>query len=301
MGLGQSAADVRIALTLDSIILPDEYRRIVNPSEQFKPGDPAWYMFEACASLPATTRIDTPAAAVMWSQGSDLQLKNLSIINTLLDGVDGSTHQAVALRCDGDRTQLENVRLIGRQDTFFVNAGERATPFNKLGAYATDRATRVLVQDSHIEGDTDYVFGRANAVFERCVFHTVSTRKSDDGVVFAPDTLPGNPFGFLVVDSRLTGDTGFAGRGMLRLGRSWDQGAGVSGYLPGSSPNGQLLLRNSFIDDSYGTQSPWGAAATTRRPHAGNANRDRVLDDARFNRLWEYGNYGPGSAQATNR
>ncbi len=128
--------------------------------------------------------IGTNCAAVFWSQSHDLQLVNLTIANSLLDTVDGGTHQGVALRTDGDRIQLQNVRLLGRQDTLYLNVS------NRHNDALTDRINRVYVQDSYIEGDVDYVFGRANVVFDGVHFHTVSSRQSPEAYVLAPNTLP---------------------------------------------------------------------------------------------------------------
>ncbi|MEN3110545.1 putative acyl-CoA thioester hydrolase [Uliginosibacterium paludis] len=293
-GSGQAEA-VKIQLTLDARTKPAVYVAAVNPAGQFKAGDPAWTMYNTCATLPADKVIDTPCAAVMWSQSVDFQLANLSVINTLLDTVDAETHQAVALRIDGDRSQLENVRLISRQDTFLINVGEAPTAANKLGTYPTDRIARAYVRNSYVEGDIDFVFGRANAVFDGCEFRAVSTRKNDRAVIFAPDTVPASSLGFLVINSRITGDKGFEGSGKVYLGRSWDQGAGGTGYLVGQSPNGQIVIRDSYIDSSIKAATPWDQAATTNRPHKGNIAPDRNLDDPALNRLWEYNNYGPGA------
>lgn len=287
--------EVKIQLALDARIRPEAYSAAVNPRGQFKAGDPAWTMYDTCATLPADKVIDTPCSAVMWAQAEGFQLANLSVINTLLDTVDAETHQAVALRIDGDRNQLENVRLISRQDTFLINAGEAPTASNKLGAYPTDRIARAYVRNSYVEGDIDFVFGRANAVFDGCEFRAVSTRKADRAVIFAPDTVPASSLGFLVINSRITGDKGFEGSGKVYLGRSWDQGAGGTGYLIGKSPNGQIVIRDSYIDASIKLDAPWDQAATTNRPHKGNIAPGRDLDDPAFNRLWEFNNYGPGA------
>ncbi|WP_239591307.1 pectinesterase family protein [Candidatus Dactylopiibacterium carminicum] len=221
-------------------------------------------------------------------------MKNLTVTNTLLDTIKDEGHQAVALRTDGDRTQLENVRLIGRQDTFLVNVGEAPTPTNKVGTYPLDKIARAHIKDSYIEGDVDFVFGRANAVFDNCEFHVVSSRRSVPAIVFAPDTVPASSLGFLVINSRITGDAGHQALKKSKLGRSWDQGAGGTGYLVGQSPNGQLLIRDSYIDASFDVDAPWDKAATTGRPHKGNIAAERKLDDPAYNRLWEFGNYGPG-------
>ncbi|AOR63282.1 pectinesterase PemB [Pectobacterium wasabiae] len=282
-GAGKQPDDVVIQLTLDSMFSPATYRETVNPHGEYQPGDPAWYMYDLCASKQNAT-IDTICAAVVWSQSDNFQIKNLTVVNSLLDSVDGRAHQAVALRTDGDKMQLERVRLIGRQDTFFVNTS------NLRNEYVTDRYSRAYIKDSYIEGDVDYVFGRATAVFDRVHFHTVSSREAKDIHVFAPDSIPWTQYGFLAVSCRFTGDEGFNGERKAKLGRAWDQGARQTGYQPGQTANGQLVIRDSTIDASYDREQPWGAAATTARPFAGNADSARNLDDVHFNRLWEYNN-----------
>ncbi|MGI8466484.1 pectinesterase PemB [Pectobacterium punjabense] len=282
-GTGEQPSDVVIQLALDSMFSPATYRETVNSQGEYQPGDPAWYMYDLCASKQNAT-IDTICAAVVWSQSDNFQMKNLTVVNALLDSVDGRAHQAVALRTDGDKIQLERVRLIGRQDTFFVNTS------NLRNEYVIDRYSRAYIKDSYIEGDVDYVFGRATAVFEHVHFHTVSSRGAKDIHVFAPDSMPWTQYGFLAVSCRFTGDEGFNGERKAKLGRAWDQGARQTGYQPGQTANGQLVVRDSTIDASYDREQPWGAAATTARPFAGNADSIRNLDDVHFNRLWEYNN-----------
>lgn len=283
-GAGGSPEEVRIELAIDSQFSIARYRQRVNSQQQYREGDPAWYQYALCAGRTSKT-IGTNCAAVVWSQSADFQLLNLSVANSLLDTVDGGTHQGVALRTDGDRVQLENVRLLGRQDTLYVNTS------NRRNEAVTDRISRVYVKDSYVEGDVDYVFGRANAVFDNVHFHTVSTRRSPEAYVLAPNTLPDNPYGFLVKNSRFTGDGGYQGSFKAKLGRAWDQGAGKTGYLAGKTANGQVLIVNSTIDQSYDRLSPWGAAATTARPFRGNTAAERQLDDVAFNRLWEFNNH----------
>lgn len=283
-GAGDSPEEVRIELAIDSQFSIARYSQRVNSQQQYREGDPAWYQYALCAGRTSKT-IGTNCAAVVWSQSADFQLLNLSVANSLLDTVDGGTHQGVALRTDGDRVQLENVRLLGRQDTLYVNTS------NRRNEAVTDRISRVYVKDSYVEGDVDYVFGRANAVFDNVHFHTVSTRRSPEAYVLAPNTLPDNPYGFLVKNSRFTGDGGYQGSFKAKLGRAWDQGAGKTGYLAGKTANGQVLIVNSTIDQSYDRLSPWGAAATTARPFRGNTAAERQLDDVAFNRLWEFNNH----------
>jgi pectinesterase len=280
-GSGSRPEQVSIELSLDATMTPAAYAAAVNPAGQYTEGDPAWAMYNSCAGK--TTATVGSCAAVLWSQSAGFQLSNLTVRNTLLDSVDSGTHQAVAVRTDGDRAQLEHVRLISRQDTAYFNTADIAT----IG--------RVYVRDSYIEGDTDFVYGRADAVFERCSFNLVSSRKPANGVIFAPSTDPAWRYGFLVLDSRITADAGYQAAPTGHLGRAWDAGAGATGYLPGSSPNGQLLIRNSYLGAGFDPVAPWAPAATTARPFLADISPARTLDNPAYNRLWEYRNHGPSA------
>jgi pectin methylesterase-like acyl-CoA thioesterase len=59
--------------------------------------------------------------------------------------------QALALHVTGDRAVFRNVRLLGNQDTIYAAGGKRQ-----------------YFADCYIEGNVDFIFGDANAVFERC-------------------------------------------------------------------------------------------------------------------------------------
>jgi pectinesterase len=275
------ASGVRLEFTIDATVTPAAWAAQVNPDGRYAEGDPAWPMYESCATK--TTATAGLCATVVWAQSTDLQLKGLTITNTLLDTVDRGTHQALALRTDADRTQLEDMRLIGRQDTFLANADD------------VTRIARVSVRDTYVEGDTDFVFGRASAVFTHCHFHLVSTRKPAGGVIFAPDTAPLYPYGFLVLRSLITADDGYRAAPTAYLGRAWDQGAGATGYLPGVTPNGQLVIRDSYLAEGFRTDAPWAPAATTARPFTARIDQPRDLNDVTHNRLWEYANTGPSA------
>ena len=282
-GSGENAQDVVINLAIDSMISPEQYQSLVNSDGQYSQNDPAWYMYHNCASTPNKV-ITTVCSAVIWSQSDRFTLANLTVENSLLDAIGSGTHQGVALRTDGDQVLLDNVRLIGRQDTFFVNNADTDNQYN------TQRRSRVYIHNSFIEGDVDYVFGRAQAVFDGVEFHTVSSRGVNSAYVFAPDTTPNNDYGFLVTNSTITCDAKSASF-KPKLGRAWEQGASKTGYLPGKTANGQLVIEHSEIQDCYDLEMPWGAAATTNRAFHGNAERARDLNDVNFNRLWLFENH----------
>ncbi|NEM65022.1 acyl-CoA thioesterase, partial [Escherichia coli] len=122
-GTGEKPLDVKISQAIDSQMDVTSWRHLVNPAGKYMPGKPAWYMFDSCQSKRAAT-VGVMCSAVFWSQNTGLQLQNLTIANNLGDSVDAGTHQAVALRSDGDQVQINNVNILGRQNTFFVtNSG----------------------------------------------------------------------------------------------------------------------------------------------------------------------------------
>lgn len=289
-GTTDNASDVKITLPLDSEIDVNTWRRAVNPSGKYMPGKPAWYMFDSCQNKRNAT-VGIMCSAVVWSQNNGLQMQNLTIANTLGDSVDASNHQAVALRTDGDKVQLNNVHLLGRQNTFFVTNSDVQ---NRL---LTDRLPRTLVTNSYIEGDVDVVAGRGAVVFDNTDFRLVNSR-TPEGSVFAPATLPNIYYGFLAINSRFSA----AGDNTAQLGRAWDVEASENGYAAGQTSNGQVVIRDSVINEGFNSAKPWGDAAGSKRPFTGNIGTkgekgeiQRDLNDANANRMWEFNNRGVGS------
>ncbi len=128
--------------------------------------------------------VGTSGSASATLNGDNFLAANLTFANSTLDRV-GS--QAVALKTQGDRLAFQNCRFIGFQDTLYVD-GSEVEPH------------RLYFKDSFIAGDTDFVFGRATAVFEGSVI-----KSSDRQYVTAPRTEAANPYGFVFLDCTLTG------------------------------------------------------------------------------------------------
>lgn len=281
-GTGEKPMDVKISQAIDSEMDLNTWRHLVNPAGKYMPGKPAWYMFDSCQSKRAAT-VGVICSAVFWSQNNGLQLQNLTIANNLGDSVDAGTHQAVALRSDGDQVQVNKVNILGRQNTFFVtNSGVQ----NRL---QNDRQTRTLVSNSYIEGDVDIVAGRGAVVFDNTEFRVVNSRTQKEAYVFAPATLKSVTYGFLAVNSRFTA----SGDGVAQLGRSLD----VDG-----NTNGQVVIRDSAINEGFNVARPWADATVSNRAFSGNTGAadekgavQRNLNDNSFNRMWEYNNRGVGS------
>ncbi|MNJ01780.1 Pectinesterase B precursor [compost metagenome] len=60
--------------------------------------------------------------------------------------------------------------------------------------------------DCYLEGDVDFLFGPATAVFERCHIHC----KRDGGYLTATNTPEETPVGYVFLDCRVTGSPGAA-------------------------------------------------------------------------------------------
>ncbi len=191
-------------------------------------------------------------SAVFWSQNNGLQLQDLTIANNLGDSVDAGTHQAVALRSDGDQVQINKVNILGRQNTFFVT---NSSVQNRL---QDNRQTRTLVTNSYIEGDVDIVSGRGAVVFDNTDFRVVNSRTQKEAYVFAPATLKSVTYGF----RRPTAASPPPGITSRSSARALD--------VDGNS-NGQVVIRDSAINEGFNIAQPWaGGGGRPGRPFSGN-------------------------------
>ena len=208
--------------------------------------------------------------------GSKVWLKNLMIANDYDEGTTTAGIAAVALTVQGDQAVFENVRFVGNQDTLQVKTS------------AATGVARSYFKSCYIEGDTDFIFGRGTAVFDNTTIHYVSVRRiaaaQSAGVILAPSTLPTNDYGFLVINSSFTADATTTANS-VSLGRAWDEGTTATTYTLGTSPNGQVIVRNSTLGAHLRLTDPWDKAASSSR-----------LFDSNTNRLFEYQNTGGGAA-----
>ncbi len=239
---------------------------IVNNNYASKPSDSG---ANPCAATGAAT-YGTSASATFAVFAGGFQAKNVTFSNDYVEG-SASSSQAVALETQGDKLLFENVRALGNQDTLYIKSS------------STGAVARAYFKNSYVEGDVDFIFGRGTAVFDGCTLNYLTARQGTKGGNYlAPSTAPTNSYGFLVTNSMFTAQTGTPAN-LIALGRAWDES--VTCYMPGVSPNGQALVRKSTLGPQIRTANPWSIAATTGRVYSATGNR-----------LWEYGNSGPGAA-----
>lgn len=128
----------------------------------------------------------------MKVEANDFILENITVENTA-----GPVGQAVALHVEGDHCVFSNCRFLGNQDT----------------VYAAGRFSRMLFSNCYVEGTTDFIFGEATALFERCMLHAKS-----NSFLTAASTPEGKPFGFVFQDCKITAASGV---NKVFLGRPW--------------------------------------------------------------------------------
>jgi pectinesterase len=206
----------------------------------------------------------TAGSATFTSAARGLTVRDLTLANDWLraDHPEITGTQAVAAYLTGDRTHVENVRLLAHQDTLFADTS------------APDAFGRQYFHRCFIAGDVDFVFGRATAVFEECHFHTL--RRDVDftpkGMVFAPSTARADPHGILAVRSRITSA---AEDGAYKLARPW-----VPSYETTAWPS--LVVRDTWIGPGIDAAEPY--------------TNMRDAYPWQTMRFAEYRNTGPGAA-----
>ena len=229
----------------------------------------------ACVPNLGAATHGTSGSATVVVASADVLLADLTIANdaTAKKQV-AQGAQAVALMTLADRVQLENVRLLSHQDTFYVKRP------------AGDAPARVFVRASLIAGDVDFVFGNATLVIDDSTLLSRAGRLPAErgGHVLAPSTPAGSAYGFLVQRSRLVAEAGVAA-GSTSLGRAWDEGVPTGSWAAGVSPNGQALIRDSMLGPHL---AAW-AASTSGRPFRA-PEVVGTASDGRANRLAEYHN-----------
>ena len=137
-------------------------------------------------------KFSTYTSYTILVQANDVSLENLTIINAA-----GSVGQAVALHVEGDRFAAKNCRFLGNQDTLFA---------------ATENSRQYYL-NCFIEGTTDFIFGKATAVFENC---TIKSLKNS--YITAAATSANQKFGFVFISCRLIPADGVD---RIYLGRPW--------------------------------------------------------------------------------
>ncbi|MGA5348903.1 pectinesterase family protein [Streptomyces griseoincarnatus] len=271
----QAAVDAATGTGRTLVIAPGVYRETVSvPADRTgmtwigASGDPrdvvVVYDNAAGTPKPGGGTHGTSGSATTTLRPDGFTARRITFANDWLradhPGVSGT--QAVAVKVMGDRSAFFDCRFLGHQDTLYADSA------------SVDTVARQYFARCYAEGDVDFVFGRATAVFEDCDFRTLvrpDLTSAPFGFVFAPSTAVANPRGFLVTRSRISSE---APDGFYKLARPW---------VPSSDPTARpmLTVRDTRL----------GAGIDAVAPYTNMASGYPWQDQ----RFAEYRNTGPGA------
>ncbi|MET7697779.1 pectinesterase family protein [Streptomyces sp. NPDC005485] len=204
-------------------------------------------------------------SATVRIAANDVTARNLTFSNDFDEAaVELKGEQALAMKTTGDRIVFENTAFLGNQDTLMTDSPK------------LDVISRVYLRDSYIEGDVDFIYGRATTVIEHSVIKALSRGSTtNNGYLTAASTWKDNPYGFLITRSRVVSD---APAGSFHLGRPWH---------PGGEPDAvaQVLFRDTELPAAV-KSAPWADMSGFS------------WKDARFA---EYRSHGPGATVTADR
>ncbi len=159
----------------------------------------------ASKPLPGEGTVGTLNSASFTVNATDFTAINITFINSYGDG-----SQAVAVTVNNDRAVFKNCRFLGNQDTLYVRgSGNPRQYFNNC----------------YIDGNVDYIFGSAIAVFDSCAVYSKARTNSGNSFLTAANTPAGQAYGFVFRNCLLTDHTGST---LYFLGRPWQNSTGSS-------------------------------------------------------------------------
>ncbi|ADW68233.1 pectinesterase family protein [Granulicella tundricola] len=158
----------------------------------------------------------TFCSPTMFVTGDGFVASNLTISNDLSKTGKPRT-QGVALSITGDRAVLRNVRLLGAQDTLYAAS-------RKCAAGAECKASRQYYDHCYIEGEVDFIFGNAKAVFHDCEIHSV-VHEAGGYLTAQSRNSVAEDSGYVFDHCRVTAEPGVS---KVYLGRPWRDYATVT-------------------------------------------------------------------------
>jgi pectinesterase len=223
--------------------------------------------------------------ATLEVNAKDVSISHLTIENSfdypaneLLDKGDQDKvggQQAVALKVSefADRSVFSNIRLLGYQDTLYVQGG------------------RSYFKGGEIHGHVDFIFGNGDALFDGVdiISRARMQPKKITGFITAPSTLIDNEYGLTFIGCRLLREDGVPDNS-VPLGRPWHP---TTTFPYGRYANPFAVGKSVFIDtfmDAHITTNGWTTMGGTQKD--GTRKQFDPLTEARF---FEYKSFGPGA------
>ncbi len=193
--------------------------------------------------------LGTTGSASVTIAGAGFQAENITFENSYDEATYGSS-QAVAVLAKADKMIFRGCSFKGNQDTLYANGD----------------GCRQYYYNCYIEGDVDFIFGSANAVFDSCEIFSLNR---SGGCVTAPSTKATQK-GYLIYKCKLTSSSSPKS---IYLGRPWIPSSDTTQTTP------KVLYRECELG-SHIADAGWTVMS-------GN-------NPANFE-MWEYQNTGAGA------
>ncbi len=145
-----------------------------------------------------TNTVGTQNSASFTINANDFSAVNITFVNSYGDG-----SQAVAVLTNADKCIFLNCRFLANQDTIYLKGSG---------------APRNYFKNCYIDGNVDFIFGSAIALFDSCVIYAKSRTTAGTSYITAPNTPNGQAYGFVFRDARLPKNTGST---QYYLSRPW--------------------------------------------------------------------------------
>lgn len=199
------------------------------------------------------------ASVTIFPEAVGFQAENITFLNSFdYNRSNFKNKQAVALKNDADMSEFRNCNFLGNQDTLYANTG------------------RQYYFECYIEGHVDFIFGAAQAYFEKCeIFSKDKKDEKVNGYVTAASTKETEELGFIFNACNFVSD---AKANTVYLGRPWHPGK-----RPGHNPS--VIIMNSDLGKHVNNEG-WTVMSGF------------LPEDARF---YEYSNTGIGAKENIKR
>lgn len=241
---------------------------------QRRPDGQPWGTW-GCASI--TVRAERFRASNLTIENAFDYIGNLRAPQFEAIGPNGAQAVALMLDAGSEAALIEDVEILGHQDTLFVGAG------------------RARFRRCFVAGSVDFVFGAGAALFEDCELHSRSRPdKPRQGYVAAPSTSIAQDVGLVFLRCRLTRETQVPARSVV-LGRAWRPTRDLpDGRYGDPSAVGSAVFARCWMDEHIAAEG-WEPMNYTAR------DGTRVALAPAQARLFEFESTGPGAIADANR
>ncbi len=157
---------------------------------------------------------------------TDFSALNMTFVNSYGDG-----SQAVAVSLYADRAAFKNCRFMGNQDTLLT--------YESGGA-----VSRHYFRDCYIDGNVDFIFGNAIAIFDNCtIYAKTRTVNAALSYITAANTPATQTYGYLFRQAKIPSNDGTT---VYYLGRPWQNSTGFS-TAAGTLANNKVIFSRTKL------------------------------------------------------